>query len=59
MATSITDTDRDVPGITITKGQEQMYHPEKLATYGTQKKKTTRTHMCWTQLYTHKHKYGK
>jgi hypothetical protein len=36
-----------------------MYHPEKLTTYGTQKKKTTRTHMCWTQLYAHKHKYGK
>ena len=23
------------------------------------KEKTTRTHMCWTQLYAHKHKYPK
>jgi hypothetical protein len=42
-----------VTGITIPKGQEKMYHPEKLATYGTQKKKNnTNTYVLDTTICT-------
>jgi hypothetical protein len=34
----------------ITKGQEKMYHPEKLATYGAQKKKQ-HEHICMYEAW--------
>ena len=43
-----------------TKGQSKMDNPEKLATSGTQdedkQNKKTPHNMCWTPLYTNKHK---
>ena len=40
-----------------TKGQSNMKNSEKLAIFGTQdKEKKTQYNMCWTPLYTNKHK---
>ena len=42
------------------KEQSKMNNPGKLATFGTQDEDKQKSHnMCWTPLYTHKHKQRK